>query len=302
MALIIGIWATAFWAIYTVEKAQKKELKKQFKQTQNTFKTAQKLRYDRLVESAYLLAENSTFKANLELNDPASVAYSVNEFGRFMKIDIFIVVGRKGDILAKMGMPLSKTDNVAEYDEVQNALIGKEPALDFSWPNLKMINGELFHIVSVPVYAGRNNIIGAILLGTKFAESELNEIKNGHNFDVSFIQGKNLIASSNKNPDQKKAYLSFFNQYVAPENLAHKESGSFLMTEGSINSQMLFTFASSMGKGEEAYYMCSLPLQKAMSFSSTFAKYAYCLTGILTFGVLIMSFGRITRASSKKSN
>jgi hypothetical protein len=38
------------------------------------------LRYDKLIESASLIGENSVFKANVALGDPNSIYFSVTDF------------------------------------------------------------------------------------------------------------------------------------------------------------------------------------------------------------------------------
>ena len=62
-----------------------------FNDRQSYFQKQQSLVFDRLAESCYLIGENSTFKANVELNDPATVYEAVMEFANFTKIDLFIV-------------------------------------------------------------------------------------------------------------------------------------------------------------------------------------------------------------------
>ena len=292
MVMIICIWTAAFLLSNKMQKIQKSKLKKQFIQTQKVFRAAQKLRYDRLIESAYLLAENSTFKANLELNDPASVKYSVSEFSRFMKIDIFIVVGQNMRTLAKMGLAANDSANFGQFDEIKNALQGMEPDLNISWPNIKMINNQLYHIVSVPVYAGRNKIIGAILLGTKFSQSEIGEIRSGNTFDVSFIEDNKIIASSSQNPDQKQMFLELFNQHFEPESLEIDKSNPFIMVENFSKSQQNIAFISPMGKGEKAYYMCSLPQKEAMEGSHNFASYCYLFAGFISFCVVLLCLNK----------
>ena len=64
----------------TVSQKIEQKIIDDFNNTQSYFQKHQTLIYDRLVESCYLIGENSTFKANVELQDPATVYEAVSEF------------------------------------------------------------------------------------------------------------------------------------------------------------------------------------------------------------------------------
>lgn len=69
--LTIAVLVAVLWAVNsTASTTIREDVLADFKQTQGFFQIEQSLRYDRLVESAYLIQENSTFKANVQLNDP----------------------------------------------------------------------------------------------------------------------------------------------------------------------------------------------------------------------------------------
>ena len=76
-----------------------------FNHTQAYFQRQQTLIYDRLVESCYLIGENSTFKANVEVEDPATVYEAILEFSNFARVDLFIVTDEYGKVLARFDQP-----------------------------------------------------------------------------------------------------------------------------------------------------------------------------------------------------
>ena len=114
----------------TFSKTLNEDIVLDFSQLQGFFKQQQTLQYDRLVESAYLISENSNFKANVELNDPASATQSVREFALFIKSDLFVVTNDQGRVIGwlnneeRIGMDLSMRSSV------EDALNGMVPVLN----------------------------------------------------------------------------------------------------------------------------------------------------------------------------
>ena len=125
-----------------------------FRNTQTVFQKEQSLRYDRLIETATLIGENSVFKANLDLNDYASVYFSVDEFSMLTKIDLFIVTNRKGTMLAKLDSPDEYGENLSGRPIVADALEGFFPEDSLYVPQLWLEDDGLYQVVCVPVYTG----------------------------------------------------------------------------------------------------------------------------------------------------
>ena len=117
----------------TFSKTLNEDIVLDFSQLQGFFKQQQTLQYDRLVESSYLISENSTYKANVELNDPASVNFTVNEFALFIKTDLFVVTNNDGEVLAWLNNQERAGSNISSRRSVQNALNGIEPPLNIEW-------------------------------------------------------------------------------------------------------------------------------------------------------------------------
>ena len=101
-AVLLGV-------LYSISQNLEAEILKKVasdsRQTQRNFAKEQTLRYDRLIESATLIGENSTFKGNVQVNDPGTVNHIVEEFSEFAKFDLFIVTDGSGRGLARLGDP-----------------------------------------------------------------------------------------------------------------------------------------------------------------------------------------------------
>lgn len=192
----------------TFSKTLNEDIVLDFSQLQGFFKQQQTLQYDRLVESSYLISENSTYKANVELNDPASVNFTVNEFALFIKTDLFVVTNSDGDVLAWLNNQERAGSNISSRRSVQNALNGIEPPINIEWPRLWAVDGELFQIVTIPIYAG-NTIIGTTTLGTKFQDSEARLLKQNTPLDVIMFLDENPIAYSNVDEN-----MTIYSQFV----------------------------------------------------------------------------------------
>lgn len=234
-----------------------------FRQTQGFFEIQQRLRYDRLIESAYLIAENSTFKANLSLNDPSSMLQSINEFAMFVKSDLLIVTNTAGEVLARAGRPDQAMRDMSDLFTISEALEGVEPPVEVIFPYLWEEEGNLYQIVSIPVYVG-NSIIGSLTVGTLFTESEAEELRQNTNIHVTFFLNSNVTASSKKGI--KPAY---YNRLIADQTdriehiyTRNEPTEPFRID---INNEEHFAFLSPLGIGQDAFYMASVPVQTQLS-------------------------------------
>lgn len=242
----------------TFSKTLNEDIVLDFSQLQGFFKQQQTLQYDRLVESSYLISENSTYKANVELNDPASVNFTVNEFALFIKTDLFVVTNNDGEVLAWLNNQERAGSNISSRRSVQNALNGIEPPLNIEWPRLWAVDGELFQIVTIPIYAG-NTIIGTTTLGTKFQDSEARLLKQNTPLDVIMFLDENPIAYSNVN-ENMTIYSLFVN--------SKKELVDSLTTNleistpfrANLNEREVLAFISPLGTEERAYYLAYVPV------------------------------------------
>lgn len=242
----------------TFSKTLNEDIVLDFSQLQGFFKQQQTLQYDRLVESSYLISENSTYKANVELNDPASVNFTVNEFALFIKTDLFVVTNNDGEVLAWLNNQERAGSNISSRRSVQNALNGIEPPINIEWPRLWAVDGELFQIVTIPIYAG-NTIIGTTTLGTKFQDSEARLLKQNTPLDVIMFLDENPIAYSNVD-ENMTIYSLFVNS--KKELVDSLTSNLEISTpfRANLNDKEVLAFISPLGTEERAYYLAYVPV------------------------------------------
>ncbi|MEP4275888.1 MAG: adenylate/guanylate cyclase domain-containing protein, partial [Balneola sp.] len=190
--------------------------------------------------------------------DPASVNFTVNEFALFIKTDLFVVTNNDGEVLAWLNNQERAGSNISSRRSVQNALNGIEPPLNIEWPRLWAVDGELFQIVTIPIYAG-NTIIGTTTLGTKFQDSEARLLKQNTPLDVIMFLDENPIAYSNVN-ENMTIYSLFVN--------SKKELVDSLTTNleistpfrANLNDKEVLAFISPLGTEERAYYLAYVPV------------------------------------------
>jgi hypothetical protein len=144
---VIIVGGVLFALTNTLTDKIEQQVISEFQATQYFFHQQQTMVYDRLVESCYLIGENSTFKANVALKDPASINFSVNELSQFAKVDLFIVTDINGKVLAWLDYPENQDMNLSTKMGVNEALLGIEPEVPIEWPELWGINGEILQTV-----------------------------------------------------------------------------------------------------------------------------------------------------------
>lgn len=273
--LLVGLTLIVLVAVLsavnnTFSKTLNEDIVLDFSQLQGFFKQQQNLQYDRLVESSYLISENSTYKANLELNDPASVNQSVNEFSLFIKSDLFVTTGKNGSVLAWLNYQDRTGDDLSFRSTVTDALDGIEPPLNVDWPKLWSVNNELYQVVTIPVYAG-NTIVGTTSLGTKFQDSEARLLKQNTPLDVIMFLDDKPIAFSN-NDDEMSVYSDFVKQEkdLIDSLITNLEISRPFRTN--INDQEVLAFISPLGSGERAFYLAFVPVEVQFEILGTIQK------------------------------
>jgi class 3 adenylate cyclase len=254
----------------TFSKTLNEDIVLDFSQLQGFFKQQQTLQYDRLVESAYLISENSTYKANVELNDPASIAQSIREFSLFIKSDLFVVTNNEGRVLGWLNHRERTNLDLSSRESVQEALRGIEPPLNIQWPRLWAVDGELFQIVTIPIYAG-NSIIGTTTLGTKFQDSEARLLKQNTPLDVIMFLENTPIAYSNVDEN-----MNMYSDYVSSkadliDSLTSNLEISLPFREN-LNNKEVLAFISPLGTGELAYYIAYVPVDVQFEILGTIQK------------------------------
>ncbi len=223
-----------------------------FTQLQSFIQLQQNLQYQRLVESAFLIGENSTFKANVELADPASVDVVVEQFAELTRTPLFVVTDRNGIVLSWFGEQDSTGANISHRPSIQRSLAGNDPDPNFKWPDIWAIENDLYQIVSVPVFSSFG-VMGTITLGTPFENSDAMRLKRNTSLDVAFFLNKKLIAYSDSSVSEN-SYLELASKYsILSDSLINNLAISEPI-DAKVNKEPVLAFISPLGSGENAYY------------------------------------------------
>jgi len=265
--LLVGITALILSGVLyvitlTVSEMIEERIISNFNDRQAYFQKQQSLVFDRLAESCYLIGENSTFKANVELNDPATVYNAIMEFANFTKIDLFIVTDNQGKVLGRLDQPDRHGDYITDRPSVVSALNGIEPELNPDWAELWAIDDYLFQVATVPLYYGDYRIIGSISLGTLVTRVEALDLKGESNIEISMFLSDHVIATTLSDTLSSTFIdsLEVFNQVhreLKDSVLANLESSDAISTR--LMAEEVYAFISPLGEGEPAHYIATVP-------------------------------------------
>ncbi|MDX2128951.1 MAG: adenylate/guanylate cyclase domain-containing protein [Chloroherpetonaceae bacterium] len=289
----VVLLAVVFSVNYVQTKTIEAKISRDFSQTQAVFNQAQSLRYERLVESAYLISENSLFKANVELRDPASVYFSIEEFSKFLKVDVFFVTDPDGNLLAFLGDTSRHGVDFSFAPTVQKALRGEDPEINPTLPDLWSIGIDtIFQIVTVPIFtANDNRLLGTTTLGIKLTQFEAKQLKGNSNIDITFFLGNVLVAStidSLKKEDARNFYSSFEKEVQV--NMSQLKASDVF--ESSLFNEIQYTFISPLGRGAPGYYVATVKKSQELQILTTLRETILYVAGIsllltIVFAVLM---------------
>ncbi|MEX0722215.1 MAG: adenylate/guanylate cyclase domain-containing protein [Balneolaceae bacterium] len=255
-----------------------------FAQLRGFFQVQQNLEYDRLVESAYLISENSTFKANVSLEDPASVEFTLSEFALFTKTDLFMVTDNRGNVLSWLERPDSTGSNMTYRNSVDKALSGEEPSINVEWPQLWAVDGELYQVVTIPIFTS-SYLLGTITLGTLFKDQDAQRLKKNTTLEVVMFLDETPIAYSDSVMDRDVYNAVAEQHHSLIDSLAlNMEVSDPFRTE--IGGTEVLTFLSPLGEEERAYYLAYVPTAKQFEILTELQKSVLFIALISIFIVI----------------
>lgn len=257
--LTAGVVAIIFVATNRIVSTEVREdVVDNFHRTQSVLAQQQRLRYDRLVESAYLIAENSTFIANLSLDDPPTMEQSVRRFSRFVKTDLMIVTNREGEVLAWLDHSGRSGTDLRGRPGIVSALAGKDPPPNARLPTLWALQEDLYQVVTIPVFGG-DEVIGTLTLGTQFTDVEAENLRQEPPMTVGLFLDRRQIASTL--PDTvSHPYGDLWDRASARVDTVLNREESTPPFRIDVNGEEHFAFLSPLGRGEPAFYVASVPV------------------------------------------
>ena len=261
-----------------------KKVKYDFRQTQRSFQREQALRYETLADAAALIGESPSFKANVQLRDPATVYFSVEDLGRFARVDLFLVTDAEGRLLAWRGDPDRHGEDVGHRESVARALRGEEGR--HTEPELWLADGELYQVASVPVWLNDDTIIGTLTLGASLSATGASDLKGESSIDITFLAAGKVVGTTVA--DLAADDLQAFHEaamYQVEDVRTRRQTSEVL--EGTFAGAEVFAFLSPLGNGEDAYYLATAP--KALELSIlTQLRDSIILTGALSLLITVL--------------
>jgi class 3 adenylate cyclase len=260
-----------------------------FAQLRGFFQVQQSLQYDRLAESAYLISENSTFKANVQLNDPESIRAALDQFAKFTKSDLFIVTDVDGEVLSWLDRPDSTGIDLSHRQSIELAKQGIEPPVEIVWPQLWAIDGILYQVVTIPIYFNNGLVrIGTFTLGTIYKNIDAQTLKDNTSLEVVMFLNDEPIAYSDSAMSSESYQIEAESKEILIDSLLNSMTVSDpFRTE--ISETEVLTFLSPLGEGERAYYYAYVPAAKQFEILNTLQKNIIIIALISIFVVIPFS-------------
>ena len=226
-----------------------------FRQSNEIFRREQKLRYDSLLDAAWLIGENTSFKGNVKLKDGPSVYHIVERLSLFTRVDLFLVTDDDGNLLAWLGDPQRQGESMASRESVARALEGLDPDEDAP-PPLWHVDIGLCQTVTVPIWLSDDQIIGTVTLGSLIGEYEAHELKGPSQIDITFVSRGRLIAATDSTLTEEEIAV-FEKGKMGTVQEVLKSGVASSVFELPLAGEKVFAFISPFGRGEEAYLLAT---------------------------------------------
>jgi class 3 adenylate cyclase len=295
--LMVGVTAIILAGVLvaitmTVSEKIEQKIIGDFNKIQNHFLRQQSLIYDRLVESCYLIGENSTFKANVAIEDPTTVYQAVQEFSNFANVDLFIVTDADGKVLARLGEPGRFGDVLTNRGSVKRALNGIEPEIEPTWAELWAADTRLYQVATVPLYYNDDRIIGSISLGTQITRHEALALKGESNLDITMFSADFLLASTfgdslgAAETDSLSAFLDRHRNLIDNVLKDMKPSTAF---KSRLNRDNVYAFVSPLGEGAPAFYVATVNQASELLILDVLRQNIFLTAGISIIFTIILA-------------
>lgn len=194
--LLIILQALLAW--FWLESEEKFQREQSLELGLEAFQREQSAIYERLLESAFLISENSTFKANMSIGDEATVAFSADFFTSILHADLFQVFDTDMNTLSTLSDRLDIMDHPNLQHIVENALQGNDPPLTMESIQLHKADNQIYKILVVPVLSP-NRVYGAILIGIKLSEAYLKEFGDLYELNLLIADDETVHLSTQSN-------------------------------------------------------------------------------------------------------
>lgn len=188
----LAIGAAVYFVSARLTLATEAELQRDLTEAATLVDWQQRTELDNVVRTARLIADLPKFKAVVELGDRATIQPIAEDYLRQADVDLLIVTGRHGEVLAVAGDDATRAA-VGSLLGAGNP-DGRVPAPVLFLPH----DAGVIEIVSVPVFVGldRPDLLGTLTLGRLLDLDRAAQIKHITGADVAFAIGGRVRAST----------------------------------------------------------------------------------------------------------
>lgn len=181
-ALAVCSVLAAVWLVNrTVTTRTEQEIERGLVEASALVDEYRRLSTSQLAQAARLIADLPKFKAAVELDDPPTVAPLAEDYRQQLDADLFVVVGRRGRVLARQGagdvaLPPSLTQQTAD-------LVGRRPEVTF----LPGPDGVL-QVITVPIWIdpAAPDVLGTLSVGVSLDSAFAAQIERLTDSDIAF--------------------------------------------------------------------------------------------------------------------
>jgi class 3 adenylate cyclase len=311
--VLLGFTSVIVFGITTVmsrvqEQSVSSKVLSDFYHAQMIGKKEQLLRYERLLESASLIVENSTFKANVALEQSgqiispayhASVQFSVEEFAQFIIADMFVVLNREGKVVARLGEQNRYGESALHIVGVRDRLSGIAPPLTPESITLHKENGVLYQIVSVPIVlgnVGQETIIGVCILGKKILQEDLASMTSSTGLDIIIADSTGILSASRATEQNEIKSIQSTYYDTIQTSLRNRTVSSALSAR--LYGQENLIAVSPVGDGAQAYYVFVADKDTELALLRELQKAIIGISGLALLIAIIIAYfigRRVTR-------
>jgi class 3 adenylate cyclase len=293
--LLAGLASVVLFVVLVIINVTQSErilekIREDFRRTQAVFQKEQELRYDKLIESASLIGENSVFKANVALGDPNSIYFSVTDFADLVKADLFLVTDAAGILMARLDQPGLSGIDMSEVGGIRMALQGYYPDYENFSTELWSDGAGLYEVASAPVFTRDATILGSITLGTLLTSYEAEQLKGESGIEISFFYRDSLIGTSIdslKNARHNRLGRAFTAVHRDPVNQVVETGKPSQTLNWHFAGRDFFAFVGPLGNGVEAWYLALTPKDKELAIVNDL-QFNIFLTAISSLMLIIL--------------
>jgi class 3 adenylate cyclase len=231
---------------YNIQKEVKENVEHNFTQQQKTITQYQKLNYDRLVESALLVSQSPAFKANVSLNDAASVNEIMEEFLDLLKVDLIYVTDGDGNLLSSYPES-AQNEAINEENGIARALRGEIPEIEFDRPVIWQIEESLYQVITVPVNTAFQ-IIGSLSLGILMSDYEAKSLQLSPETDIHFLNNMRIHASSATDTSLRNEIEALAQNQIKTDTTQLIESDEYFMSYSPLDENKSIYLVSTTSK------------------------------------------------------